>query len=138
MKKHFVTFYSPGTLVHETSELPIASWSVTTAVKMARKITERHGATPFGFQFSTRTRGTKDLDSKVSKESKMYYLGGTILTAKDIEARNDPEKYSILLSNMRCNGWNQVIENCNSWKIVQPFNKGDTLLQFDPPKRKAA
>lgn len=39
MEKHFVTFYSPGTFVAESSEQPIASWDTDAAVVMARAIT---------------------------------------------------------------------------------------------------
>lgn len=67
MKKHFVTFFSPGTFVSETSEKPIDSWDVDTAVEMSTQILERHGARPYGFRFSTRERGQEDLDSKVTK-----------------------------------------------------------------------
>ena len=34
MKKHFVTFLSPGTFVSETTTKPIASWSVEKAKAM--------------------------------------------------------------------------------------------------------
>lgn len=111
----------------EYSTKPIQKWDPNLAVEMARSVKERHGARPYGFQFSTRVRGPKDLDSKVTKQSRMYYLGGTIMTVKQIEALKDPGN-DILLSNMRGNGWKQVIVNTNSWKWVQPFEKGDVLL----------
>ena len=53
MQKHFVTFYSPGTFVAETSCLPIDSWNVDEAREMAHGIKERHGATPWGFPNSS-------------------------------------------------------------------------------------
>lgn len=59
----------------------------------------------------------------------MYYLGGKILTLKDVEARNDPGD-RILISNMRGNDLDRVIENCNSWKVTQPFLKGDEVVDF--------
>jgi len=92
---------------------------------------EPDGATPFGFYFITRERGKKDLDSRETKRSGTYYLGGVLLNADDIKNRTDGD-YSILLSNMACNNWPTVIENKNSWKIVQPFRKGDTLLDWKP------
>jgi hypothetical protein len=55
----------------ETSERPIHSWNVDTALAMARSVKERHAATPYGFQFITRSRGDDDLDSKVSQSSPM-------------------------------------------------------------------
>jgi hypothetical protein len=73
MKKHFVTFYSPGTMVAETTEKPIASWNIKTAKQMASSIRERHGACPYGFRFTTRSRKANELDSKVIK-NKLYVL----------------------------------------------------------------
>ena len=75
---------------------PIVGFSVFTtnyiwASSMAKKIKERHGATPFGFRFTTRQRRNDELDSKVVKTSCMYYLGGKVLTLDDIKKRNDPD-----------------------------------------------
>ncbi len=74
MKKHFVTFYSPGTMFPETSRRPIDSWDVDTAIELARNIKERHGAVPYGFMFSTRERKNDELDSSQIESSSMYYL----------------------------------------------------------------
>lgn len=126
MEAHFVTFLSPGTFVHEETEKPIDSWNVPKAVKLARKITERYGAKPFAFQFSTRERGDKDLDSKTTKTSGRYFLGGKVLTLRQVENQMPTE--TILIGNMRCNKWDKVIINTNSWKIVQPLEKNDTVL----------
>lgn len=128
MKAHFVTFFSPGTFVAESTEQPIASWNVKDAIKMSKKIKERHGAVPYGFRFSTRERRPKDLDSKVIKTSPMYYLGGKVYTLAQIEARND-QKDAILLSNMRANRYKRVVINDNSWHWVQPLNDKDVILQ---------
>ena len=54
MQRHFVTFYSPGTIVAETTTREIDSWNVDDAVAMSRFIQERYGARPYGFRFSTR------------------------------------------------------------------------------------
>ncbi len=131
MKKHFVTFYSPGTIVHEYSEKPIDSWDVDKAKEMAKDILERYSATPFGFQFSTRERKDDELDSKVIKKSNMYYLGGTILTLADVKKRGDKKDY-ILIMNMEGNGYDRVIENTNSWKATMPLEKGDIVLDMNP------
>jgi len=128
MKKHFVIFLSPGTLFSEQTTMPIEKWDVKEAVKMSKSVRERYGATPYGFYFSTRQRKRDELDSKEVKTSKMYYLGGKILTLQQIKARNDP-KDRILISNMECNKIDKVIENNNSWKATLPFNEGDTLLK---------
>ena len=129
MKKHFVEFLSPGTFVSESTTTEIDSWDVEAAVKMSKDITERHNAKPYGFRFITRERGEKDLDSKVTKTSGIYFLGGEIETIEEIEKRNDP-KEEILRSNMRNNGYNRVIVNTNSYKITLPFTDEDHLLQF--------
>lgn len=134
MIKHFVIFYSPGTFFHEQTEKPIDSWDVEQAKQMARTITERYDATPFAFQFSTRKRGPKDLDSKEVKRSGYYYLGGKIETLAEIKKRNAPDE-RILVRNMENNEWDRVIVNTNSWRIVQPFTDKDTLLEYTPPAR---
>lgn len=129
MEKHFVTFLSPGTFVHEESTMDIETWDTTKAVEFARGIKERHGATPFAFVFTTRTRNEEDFDSKETARSGRYYLGGTIETIEDVRQRNDP-KERILLSNMEGNGWNRIIVNTNSWKVTQPLEGDDVVLEF--------
>ncbi len=131
MKKHFVTFLSAGTFMHETSTKDIDSWNVDVAQEMARSIKERHGATPFGFYFSTRERSDKELDSKVTEKSNTYYLGGKIETLAEVVARNDPNE-TILRSNMECNGYDRIIINTNSWKVTQALNKDDVVLNWKP------
>jgi hypothetical protein len=133
---HFVTFYSPGTFVSEQSQQPIDGWNIEAAKAMALTVSERYGATPYAFRFSTRSRGPADLDSKTSAASGLYYLGGTILTLAEVEARGD-ERDRILISNMRCNGYERVIENRNSWLFTGPLSDGDTVLDFTPPPRKS-
>lgn len=131
MKKHFVIFFSPGTFVAEHTERPIERWNIDEAMAMARGITERHGATPYAFQFTTRARNESELDSKEIKRSGTYYLGGTILTVEDIKVRNDPRD-RILISNMEGNGWSKVVDNRNSWRWIQPLLEGDVVLDFKP------
>lgn len=132
VQAHFVTYYSPGTFVSEQTEKPVDSWDVEAAVEMAKTVLERHGATPHSFRFSTRSRGPSDLDSRVSDRSPLYWLGGTIETLDDVEARNDPSE-EILRANMRGNGVKRVIVNTNSWRFTSAFSDGDVLLPFAPP-----
>lgn len=127
IEKHFVTYYSPGTFVAETSEKPIDRWDTDLAVQIARDIKERYGAKPYGFQFSTRRREDDDLDSKVSETSGMYFLGGKVETLADVEARNDPND-STLIANMRCNGYARIVTNTNSWRWTQPLRDNDVVL----------
>lgn len=135
MHRHFVAFYSPGTFVAENTQLPIDAWDVSVAKKMARGIIERHGATPYGFRFITRSRGDQDLDSRVTAKSGMYFLGGTVETLDDVKAREPKE--SILVSNMECNGWDRVITTTNGWKWTQTFEKDDVVLGWDPLRKNA-
>jgi hypothetical protein len=137
MQKHFVTFYSPGTFVAEETTKPIRSWDVQEAMDIAHGITERYGATPYGFQFSTRTRGDDDLDSKKTATSPFYHLGGRIETLAEVEARNDP-KEEILRFNMRCNKWHKIVVNDNSGRSTQPLGKTDVMLDWKPKKKRSA
>lgn len=130
MKKHFVTFCSPGTLFHETTEKEISSWNPDEAMVMAREIKERHGAAPFGFYFTTRERKRGELDSKQVARSVDYYLGGKIETLEEVEARNLPSE-EILRFNMQANNINKIIVNKNSWKSTLPYNEGDVVLDWE-------
>ncbi len=134
MQAHFVEFLSPGTFFAETSEYKIDKWDVEKAKKLAKKVVERYNATPYGFRFITRSRTAKDLDSKVTKTSGTYFLGGEILTLAQVKKAMPHEK--ILISNMEGNRWDKVVINDNSWRTIQPFQKGDKLLTYTPPKRK--
>lgn len=140
MEKHFVTFFSPGTFVAETTTKPIDAWDVGAAQEMAHTISERYGATPYGFRFSTRSRSDADLDSKVSAESGLYFLGGKIETLEQVKARKGRgDRDNILIANMEGNGYARIITNDNSWRWTMPFNDGDTLLDWKPrPKKKSA
>jgi|WetSurMetagenome_2_1015567.scaffolds.fasta_scaffold517521_2 hypothetical protein len=127
MKKHFVTFLSPGTFVSETNTEEISSWDVDKAVKMAQRIVQRYNARPYGFYFSTRVRRARDLDSWVSKSSGIYYLGGRVETREEVEARNDPAEET-LRWNMRVNNIEKIVINNNSWKFTAELKDEDTIL----------
>ncbi len=137
MHKHFVTFYSPGTFVPETTRLPIERWDTDTAVKMAGDICERYDARPYGFRFSTQSRGPDDLDSKETACGPIYYLGGRVETAEEVLARTDP-KEKILRSNIRSNGIKRLIVNDNSWRFTGELHDDDVVLDVTLPARKAA
>ena len=129
MEAHFVTFYSPGTFVAESSSLPIDSWDVAKAKAMAGEVKERYGATPYGFRFTTRTREDNELDSKVTATSPTYYLGGTVETLEQVKARAT-DKERILVANMEGNKWDRIITNNNSWRWIQPLEEDDVVLQW--------
>lgn len=129
IEQNYVTFYSPGTMFAETNVIKVDSWDIEAAMEKARKIKQRHNATPYGFRFTTRGRAEDELDSKEIKSSPMYYLGGTVKTLAEVKAENDPSN-KILILNMEGNDWDRVIENNNSWKVSQPLSKEDIVLDF--------
>lgn len=131
MRQHYVTFYSPGTFVAEQTRRPVEAWDVEAASDMARTISERHGATPYGFQFTTNERKDDELDSKEVARSPFYYLGGRVETLAEVEARNDP-KESVLRTNMRANGFDRIVVNDNSWRWTQPLRPTDVVLDWSP------
>lgn len=137
MEKHFVEFLSPGTIFAERSAYEIGSWNPAEAMRLADDVTERHGATPYGFQFITRSRSDGELDSKVVKRSPTYYLGGGVQTLAELEARNDPAE-EILRGNMRCNGYARIIVNTNSYRWTAPLEDGDVVLDYTPPSKRGS
>lgn len=135
MKKHFVTFYSPGTFFQETNTEKIDNWDVNQAIIMADQIIQRHNASPFGFKFTTREHGTNDLDSKQIDQSHMYYLGGTVYTLQEIIDQKDPDN-NILIENMKNNHMEKVIINSNSYQWTRVFHDNDILLNYTLPTKR--
>lgn len=131
MKKHFVTFLSPGTFFNEETTREISQWDEKEACQMAHDIVERHNATPFAFYFSTRTRGENDLDSRVTAKSDRFFLGGEVKTLEQVKAENNPE-WETLIVNMEVNKWDRVVFNYNSYRSVQPLMGGDVVLAWAP------
>jgi len=128
MTRHFVTFMSPGTFVAEQTTKEIDAWDVDAAKAMAEGITERHGATPYGFYFYTMERDSGDWEPRQTAKSPMCYLPHCkVETLEEIEARNDPNE-EILRSNMRCNGWNRVVSSTRGWRWTQPLRDDDVVL----------
>lgn len=133
MQKHFVTFYSPGTFMNETSRKEVDSWDVEKAVEMAHSITERYNATPYAFRFSTVDKTGSDWDMQTEDVARgpLYFLGGTVRTYKEVCEQDDPDE-NILRSNMKSNDYKRVITNTNSWETTVPFGDEDILLDFTP------
>ena len=127
MHKHFVTFYSPGTFMAETSDRLIASWDIAEAVRMSQDIKERYGATPYAFRFTTWGRKDDELDSREIERSPTYFLGGKIKTLEDVEAT---QPGTILARNMRTNGYARVITTTEGWRWTQPLNDRDVVLDM--------
>ncbi len=127
IEAHFVTFTSPGTFVAEETTRSVAAWDVAVAQEMAKEIVERHGARPYGFFFTTRSRGPEDLDSKVTARSPFYYLGGKVETLAEVKARGDARD-RILIANMEGNGWDRVVVTANGYRWTQPLRETDVVL----------
>lgn len=131
VSQHFVHFLSPGTFMSEETRRPIEAWDVEMAAELAHGVLERYNSSPYGFYFSTRSRGPDDLDSKQSATSSLYYLGGKVETLAEVEARNDPSEH-ILRSNMRGNGYDRIVINDNSWRFIGPLRDTDVVLDWTP------
>jgi hypothetical protein len=136
MRKHKVTFYSPGTLFSESSTFDIESWDTAKAVEMSEKITERYNAKPYGFVFRTLIvaddvsdgeGGTLHVEPKEVESSGIHFLGGRLETYDDVIKRND-DKESILRSNMRNNESWIIIINDNSFRSTLPFSEEDCIV----------
>ena len=127
MEAHFVTFYSPGTIVAETTTKPIPSWDVDLAVAMASDIRERHGARAYGFRFSTRARSNEELDSKQVAQSPMHYIGGRVETLAEVESRNAPDEET-LRWNMRTNKYDRIWIATEGWSWTQPLGDDDVVI----------
>lgn len=74
MQQHYVTFYSPGTLVPEQTTRRVDAWDVAAAVAMAGE--------------------------------------------------------DILRSNMRCNGWERILTNRNSYAFTTDMRADDVVLRI--------
>ena len=136
MRKHKVTFYSPGTFMSESSSFDIDSWDTAKAVEMSEKIIERYNAKPYGFVFTTilvhedvpdGEGGFLHVESKKVKESGIHFLGGRLETYTEVVNRNDP-KEEILRSNMRGNEQWIVCINTNSFRSTMPFDEEDCIV----------
>ena len=136
VEKHYVSFLSPGSFVDEDTRKSIAGWDTAKAVKMAKTITERYNATPYAFFFTTVLTaeaiddgmgGKLKVEERETARSGKHFLGGEIKSFDDVVKEGNP-KDNILLSNMKCNDYPFVVENRNSWKAVQPFEKEDCVV----------
>lgn len=135
MRKHYVTFLSPGTFVAEQSTRPIDQWDTGLAVEMSTTIVERYNARPYAFFFSTQLTappipdgegGMLRVKPKTVSRSPLHFLGGTVLTLDDVKSRGNARD-SILIDNMR---WSCpiVVENTNGFRSVNDFREMDVVV----------
>jgi hypothetical protein len=132
--RHFVTFYSPGTFMSESTTKDIPELHPPLAARMAREIEERYEAKPYGFRFETRIThdpipdgagGTLNVESKTTAKTGTYFLTGTVRAYSEISEAKDT---NILRSNMRGNDWPLMIENTNSYRTIMPYEAGDCIV----------
>lgn len=136
VRKHYVTFYSPGTFFPETTTKPIEDWDTKIAVEMSKHITERYNARPHSFKFTTQLEaepisdgegGMLKVEPKEVEKSGLFFIGGTLRNFDEVKKKNDP-KESILRSNMECNRMWVIIENCNSWRFTGEFSEDACIV----------
>lgn len=136
VRKHYVTFYSPGTFFTESTMKPIPDWDTKVAVEMSKKVLERHNAKPYAFRFSTMLEaepvddgegGMLKVEPKEVEDTGLFFLGGTLRNIDEIRKKADKEE-SILLSNMEGNDYPIIIENRNSWRFTGPFSEKDCIV----------
>lgn len=120
---HKVEYLMPGLLVSESITLDLSERSVKEAVDLAPKnafcftFFDVPDAPDLGEEFT--------VTPKPQNRSGRYYLGGEVLTLKDV--REHYGAYSILLSNMRGNEWDAVIK-CRTGNF-QPFTSEDVIVK---------
>jgi hypothetical protein len=137
IEKHYVEFYSPGTLFSESSCKPIDSWDTKQACEMANSIQKRYNAKPYAFRFTTFLEvqpipygrgGMLTVEPKEIAKSALHFLGGKLIRYEEVP---DDDEHSIMRSNMRSNNMPVVIENCNSWKYTGEFGPEDCIVDAD-------
>jgi len=119
-KLRFISFLSPGTLVSEESTFELnKGLDLKKVVKQAEKITERHGAKPYGFRI---------IDGNHKVLSGIYWLTGTVLLYANLPNRHD---MSVLRDNMRINKKPIAIVNFNSYRFTYWFDERDVVIDWD-------
>lgn len=121
LTKNFVQFFWPGFIFSEEETVPIKSWYINEALKI---IKNKNMKSIYGFRFLTRGREDDELDSRIIKQSGMYFLKGHVKSLKDIEDERNL-KNRTLIGNMKCNGWTHAIIIDG---MAYPFEEGDELL----------
>lgn len=133
-RQHYVTFFSPGSFVAESSCKPIDAWDPVEAMRLCQGITERYGAKPYGFQFETRIvadpvpdgeGGELQVTPKKVAESEIYYIDGRILKFDEVP---ETDSTRIMRDNMRSNDYPIVVETTRGFRWTQPFKEHDVIV----------
>jgi hypothetical protein len=111
---HYVIFWHPGSFVAEESKRPVESAD-------PRKVTWPDNAYAFRlFRREDVIDGDKTYEGKPEQIGPIYYHPDSVVQSLD-EARTNPKATSILISNMECNAWAQIIwTRWGNWP--QPFD----------------
>lgn len=132
IRKHYVTFVSPGTFMPETNTEEVESWDIEAATQRASEILQRYNARPYSFHFTTVENDGTKMNGEQTDRSPNYFLGGKVLTLQDVKDRNDPDD-EILISNMENNNMDRVVENHNSFRATLQLRPDDVVLDFEMP-----
>lgn len=130
IRRSYVEFLYPGTLIAEREAEPIALRDPA-LVEVPEKA--------FAFRFFDKLtvvvrEGAEDIELRSDRinESGMYYLGGEVYSLPELEhifpeaTVLTQQEATVLTQNMRNNNWVQVIKTrLGNW---QPFEEGDRLL----------
>lgn len=132
-KYYLVTYFSPGTFFAESSSKEFAEIDLKKIATAAKKVKERHGATPWGFEIVEMRRPVEKGEFEVVPKTVRqiggrYHLTGELKRYDDIP---ETEKTHILRSNMWGNDWPIIVENRNSWLSTQPFEQEDVIVDWD-------
>ena len=106
--KKFVTLYYPGIMFDEPCTSSVTSDEA--AHEMALK--DKHC---FGYDLWQREDVEEDGKTYTGEpDTYKKVIFGKVYTLKEVEKM---ENVDILLTNMRCNGWNEVVKTrCGNWK----------------------
>lgn len=116
--KHYVTFLCPGAFFPEESTREIT-------VRDPNRIDVPENCFAFEFYDVSRVEENGEILTGMPRnKTGRYYVDARILTQEDVE-REFPDK-TILLSNMRGNGWKHVVL-CKTGNF-QPFEQTDALI----------
>lgn len=123
MLKHFVEFQYPGSFFPETEVKEVANRN-----EEELEIPKR----AFGYFFYDQEIIETETDRLVGKRQNISprTLIGEIKTLDQIRALEPKSTYSILVSNMECNGWNSVCL-CRTGNY-QPIQGGERVITLKP------
>jgi len=135
MKQLGVIYYSPGTFCSEENYVSVERFNLPEIVEKAKRIIQRHGATPYGFMLTKHITGEDvlvdghmlKLQSKETFRSGMFYITGKVMKLQDIP---DTEENHTLRFNMKISDVQAVVENNNSYRFTGEFTKRDFVVNW--------